>query len=233
MGNILLTIDWDFFIPIKESWCGSYIENSRYINKIWYRRYLEEKRYGVNISKSVDVAPWTSSFWNKLQKNFVIDENTKLYVSDSHKLCYNIAKENNCKTVYSFDAHSDLGYAGLQSFNFEVNCANWLGKLLNDKIIEKAGIIYSPYTFEDKRDFNDINKKFNIKYINLEDVTSKPHISTIHICRSGAWTPPWLDGKFNNFVEQIDLDYRIINCPKRTWNVKNLNLASIIDCIYC
>ena len=141
MANIL-SIDWDYFIPLKKGWSGSYIENKRNRYAIWYQRYFEAKEYGEDLESSITVD-------NKLMENFIetlrlkfnIEKDAKLYVSDSHKMAYYIAKEYKCKSIYSFDAHTDLGYGGLPSLQFEINCANWLGKLMNDSIIETAYII--------------------------------------------------------------------------------------------
>lgn len=59
-------------------------------------------------------------------------------------MSYKIAKENNCKVVYLFDSHADLGYGGLASLNFGVNCSNWLGKLLKEREIIEANIFTAP-----------------------------------------------------------------------------------------
>ena len=44
-----------------------------------------------------------------------------------------------------------LGYGGLASLHFELNCANWLGKLFKDNIVKRANIFYSPYTLENQK----------------------------------------------------------------------------------
>jgi hypothetical protein len=53
-------------------------------------------------------------------------------------------KRTTAKQCNLFDSHADFGYGGLLSLDFEVNCSNWLGKLLKEKQIEQAHIIYSP-----------------------------------------------------------------------------------------
>ncbi|MCG0276784.1 MAG: hypothetical protein L5655_11655 [Thermosediminibacteraceae bacterium] len=95
MGKCLLSIDWDYFIYIKndnKGINGSYLENDRGL---------------------VDL----------------------------------------CRAVYLFDAHADLGYGGLSSLNFEVDCSNWLGKLFKDELIEEATIVYMPVHFRKTRVF--------------------------------------------------------------------------------
>ncbi|WIF94109.1 arginase [Caminicella sporogenes] len=233
MGKILLSIDWDYFIPINKEWCSSYIENKKNIISLWYKRYIENKIKGKNIEHLIDVSPETYLFWNKLKKYFKIHNSTKVYISDSHKFSYIIAKKHNCSEVFSFDAHSDLGYSGINSLDFKLNCSNWLGKLLKDNYVKKATIIYSPYTYENKEDFKEFNEKFNINYIKFQNLPKNIDISVIHICRSGAWTPPWLDFKFYKFINELNLKYKIINCPNRKWNTKNIDLASQINYLLC
>lgn len=126
----------------------------------------------------------------------------KAYVSDSHALPNSIANDNSCKIVYLFDSHADLWYGGLSSLNFEVNSSNWLGRLLKDKLIEKAYIIYSLYTTEKPEYYKPINRIYDIRYCSFYDLNTNIKVSATHICKSGAWTPPWFDRKFiqlNNY----------------------------------
>lgn len=230
MRNILLSIDWDYFVKIKREWCGSYIENDTNLKYLWYKRYLDEQRKGFDIEEKVMLGAGVNSFWNKIFKRFNLSKKTPLYISDSHKFSYNIGEKYNCEEVYLFDAHSDLGYGGLDSLEFEVNCANWLGKLFSDDIVKKANIIYSPYTFEEAEDFTEINKTFNVNYIDMEEINKNVNVSAVHICRSGAWTPPWLDKHFYKFINQSKIPYKEIEKMKRGWNLKDLNLSDAIMC---
>ncbi|MCH3963131.1 MAG: arginase [Clostridium sp.] len=227
MSKTLLSIDWDYFIPIKESWSGSYIENKRNIMLIWYKRYFESKRHGNNIEKSIRVGNELYRFICNMRKYFKLRKNIKMYVSDSHKFSYDIALKNKCESVINVDAHSDLGYGGIKSLEFEVNCANWLGKLLKNNIIKSANIIYSPYTMEYKEEFSEINNKFNVNYTQLEHI-SDMKIEAIHICRSGSWTPPWLDDFFNKFIHSFSIPYKTMDCPLRSWHPEKLTLADRI-----
>ncbi|KNF08618.1 hypothetical protein CLPU_6c01040 [Gottschalkia purinilytica] len=230
-----MSIDWDYFIPMKNEWNGSYLENQNNINDQWYRRYLECKFHGEDIEKIVDVSNEVNDFWSKIRKKFRINKDVKVYVSESHKLSYKLAIDHSCQCVYSFDAHSDLGYGSCDSIYFQTNCSNWLGKLLKNNLIEKAHIIYSPYSFEKQEDFEEISKKYSLDFANLESIKENENeeITVIHICRSGAWTPPWLDKKFYNFIKELNIPYEVIDCPMRKWDIKNLNLSDQINYMLC
>ena len=168
-------------------------------------------------------------FWEKIKKIFLLKKDIKAYVSDSHALSYDLAKKNACRVVYSFDAHADLGYGDLSSLNLEVNCGNWLGKLLKDKQIKEANIIYSPFTIEKPEDFKSMNNSYNIKYPPLEDLDTGIKVSAIHICRSGTWTPPWFDQRFVQFINELGISFNIIDCPLRKWDTNNISFADRID----
>lgn len=229
LNNILLSIDWDYFIPIKEEWTGSYIENRRNIIGLWYKRYIRGEQYGENIENYLYVDKEAKEFWENIKKIFLFTKSTPIYISESHKISYKIAKKYNCTEVISFDAHSDLGYGGLQSLDYEVNCANWLGKLLKEGTIKTAKIIYSKYTMECKEQFEEITNNYDVKFkkfkCDCDNNIIKRDICAIHICRSGAWTPPWLDNKFFEFVKRCNFNYKNIDCNKREWNVDKLTLA--------
>lgn len=228
VGSCLLSIDWDYFICTqKENW-GSYLENNKNLINSWYKRYIESWIEGKDIQKSYQLSSEAGTFWEKIKKHFQFEKDIKACISDSHALSYSIAEKNGCNCVYLFDAHSDLGYGGLSSLDFELNCANWLGKLLKDKQIEEAHIIYSPYTTEEPKCFELMNNVFNISYQNINDLGTSNEVSAIHICRSGAWTPSWMDENFNQFVDASGISYEITDCPQRKWEIGNISLSEQI-----
>lgn len=230
MGQALLSIDWDFFIPTMREWNRSYIENKKNIKDIWYKRYIQSKSYGVNLENLVNkIYPTLNQFKTIIKNKFLINSKTKLFVSDSHKYSYNIAKKFNYKNVFSFDAHSDLGYGGLKSLDFEINCANWLGMLLKENLIDEANIIYSKFSYEYANEFAQMNKIYRINYPKINNLQDAIQVDAIHICRSGCWTPPWLDYKFKELINTFNKPYKIIDYKDRNWDIKNLTLADEIN----
>jgi len=228
MGKCLLSIDWDYFIHTQKENCGSYIENNKNITNLWYKRYIQAMVKGSDIYKSYQLSSYTERFWDKIKEHFVFTKEVKACVSDSHALSYDIARDYGCDTVYLFDAHADLGYGGLSSLDFEVNCANWLGKLLKDKKIEEASIIYSPYTAEKPEYFRQINNAFNVRYLVFDSLDTGIEVTAVHICRSGAWTPPWFDERFTKFVDSSGIAYELKDCPARNWDTTNISFSDQI-----
>jgi len=225
----LLSIDWGYFICSKVKGY-SYIENSRNVLDAWYKRYFMLKRQGKALEDLYSLSPEVGVFWEKIRQKFIIDPSVKVYISDSHILSYYVARDTRCVVVYLFDAHADLGYGGLRSLNFELNCANWLGKLLKDGVIQKASIVYSPYTFEKPSDFKEINGAYNVEYINWESIPHGMEVAAVHICRSGAWTPPWYDVKFLKFVRDSGLsNLEFIDFTPRKWDTRHVSLSQQIN----
>ena len=58
----LITIDWDYFMNYMNHWNGSYIENDNNINKHWYKKYYEEKKRGIDITRSMNVGDEVDNF---------------------------------------------------------------------------------------------------------------------------------------------------------------------------
>lgn len=232
MNNVLVSIDWDYFMPYIKYWNKSYIENEKNIFIHWYKVYFENMQNGIDIQKSMYAGKETKVFWAKLKGIFRFDPQTKVYVSESHKLSYTLAEENGCREVYSFDAHSDLGY-GKRPFLYGINCSNWLGYLLKNDIIKKSNIVYSPYTGERPNYFKELNRIHNVKYLTPCMLKFGTRSNIIHICRSGAWTPPWLDGCFANFIKISGFSYKLIDIKRRIWNPDKLNISQKIDCMLC
>lgn len=223
----LLSIDWDYFVLSSNMPIESMIESKKNVVDLWYKRFLQGK--GESIYNSFQLSNKVNNFWDNIKHHFRLNDDVKIYVSDSHSLSYELAKKFHCHEVYLFDAHSDLGYSGSSSFKFGVNCANWLGFLLKNQLIQQAHIVYSPFTKEKPQMFNQMIKKYNVEFTSWKDLKDDIDVPVIHICRSGAWTPPWLDSKFYQFVRGLRKPYKVVNCPKREWNINQLTYADKIQ----
>ena len=228
MEKCLLSVDWDYFIYTQYN-SGSYTEDRRSLIDGWYKRYIQARVRGEDIQKAFKLSPKQGSFWARIRRHFRFTPDVKTYVSDSHALSYAIAKKHYCRAVYLFDAHADLGYGGLSALSFEVNCSNWLGKLLKEELIREANIFYSPFTSEKPDYFMAINNLYNIRYCDFRYLNGKCiTAAVVHICRSGAWTPPWLDEYFYDFVKALGLPYEIVDCPPSNWDPEHLSLSDQI-----
>jgi len=228
MEKCLLSIDWDYFVCTPNGNMSSCIENQKTILDLWYKRYIRMTEGGKDIRNFFKLSASVDTFWSKISKTFRLKKGIPAYLSDSHALSYKIAELHGCNTVYLFDAHSDLGYGGFSSLDFEVNCANWLGKLLKNGLIREANVIYSPFTAEKPEHFSTMNRVFHIRYPSVEEIKPAIDVDALHICRSGAWTPPWFDEKFYRFAGESGAAFHTIDCPARKWDTTNMTFSDEI-----
>ncbi len=188
----LLTIDWDFFVPEAPNWGLHNFEEDFFIYDVWDIRAVYKDMHNKMKTSGLERV-----FWEEVKNKLDLHKVNYVDVSDSHKLAYDIAVENGVTKIISLDAHCDM-----REEKNCINCANWLMALLNKGM--EATLILSEYTNE-RIDSIDCNgHKVDIldlkKFINSSGIID---VDYIHICRSGAWTPPWTDGVFNEFTREL------------------------------
>jgi len=216
--NTMITIDWDYFVPEKAEYDFGHIENDFFMNELWAMR---ASTYRQNLLKEIVITKEVNGFWQYLRTKFNFDSTVRLIVTESHLDAYYICQENGINQVYNYDSHCDLGYKGYSQLANDVNmnCGNWLGLAALDNLVDKVNIIYSPHTLENKKNFKDIVRNLNLVYLKKDfKIKVKEDVSIIHICRSGSWTPPWLDDDFQKFVDSSGLLPTKNNVIKREWD---------------
>jgi len=221
---MLLSIDWDFFVPEKPEWDIQHCEDKFYTDTMWEIRAVQ-----TNLLEEMQTNGEEVHFWERIKNNFDLS-GAELIVTDSHKFSYDLAK--NCNEVVSFDSHCDLYYNKYEDFlkETEVRCDNWLGSLLRDNLIEKASIVLSEHSNEwDAKDTEfetgDIVIINSLASLGYNMLFRKHKVKTIHICRSGGWTPPWLDSKFEKFVKYCGVKPLVYAVPYRSFNEDIIKLA--------
>lgn len=232
MKRILISIDWDYFIQNKSTAISSFRENYRSIYLRWYREYLKNPR----IKFLYGLLPHPENFWRILRQDYTFSTSTLLFISDSHKYSWNLSKILGCQKVLNFDAHADLGYSRVKSIGYYTHCANWLGRLLQKDIINEAVIVYSPYTAEKAANYQELMNDFNLSFTSLGQLDSQTKdelVAGIHICRSGAWTPPWYDQELTRFISASHISGRRGFIKARPWRPQMLNYSKQIDLLLC
>ena len=204
----LLTIDWDFFVPEDRALDMGHKEAPFFINEMWAIRTLSNP----DLKSILKTNSLEKSFWSWIKsKGFQFSLDTPVTVTESHLHAINIPADK----IYSFDAHSDLGYhiefnnlKQLLAAYQTLDCGNWLGY----QALKGADVtvVWSPNTNEDHNHFEKILEWIpNAKILHQASLDTEPRpIDHIHLCRSGAWTPPWLDKKFFRLFK----DFKNITC---------------------
>lgn len=225
-----LSIDWDYFIVVHRIVDHSYRETMQDIMIKWYRDYLIGIDKGEALEKNFELGEVYEQFRRQVIPSLIYEKGCKLILSESHADAYQEAVLSRADHVYLLDAHSDLGYGGLNALEYEVNCANWLGKLLKEGKIKKATIIYSPYTREYQEEFEEIIAAYPVEFISIATfLERKLKWTQIHMCRSGPWTPPWYDDNFYELAQAFNRPIEDHVGGKREWHPKTLSLAERIN----
>ena len=79
-------------------------------------------------------------------------------------------------------------------------------------------------------DFDEINHNFDIRYKDIDSIGENTKVKAMHICRSGAWTAPWLDYEFEQFIKEPGFQCEIRDMPTRVWDINSIDLAKQIEC---
>lgn len=229
LKRVLISIDWDYFIKSEMQEIVSLRENYWNIYLRWYKEYL--KNPGIELHYRL--LPGYRSFWDTLMQKYSLNTSTVLFVSESHKYSYYLAKRLDCSKVISFDAHADLGYGGYLTQGYYTHCANWLGRLVYNRFIEEAIIVYSPYTKEKPEEFKENTSIHFARWNTLDRQMPDEVVAGIHICRSGAWTPPWYDNELYRFMDASGIMRKRGFLKARQWKPNIIDYSRIAELMLC
>lgn len=223
--RVLLSIDWDYFIDCGGLETVSLRENHANIYLRWYKEYFQNPMFVF----SYRICPGLKNFWENLKERFRLDDSC-LWISESHKYSYHLCRSLNCRRIISFDAHSDLGYECLGGRGY-IHCANWLGQLLRYRELEEAQVVLSPYSAEKPGDFTEYHR---VSFCRPDDLRMEEGetVAGIHICRSGAWTPPWYDAQLTRFIEFPGIKRVKGSLRERPWKPALLDYSQMIETLF-
>jgi hypothetical protein len=235
----ILSLDWDTFFHDRandpEQWNlydWGHCESRSFIEEAW------EVRAAGFLSHDMPLPGTTGEeddFWTR----FRIKRTGKLVYCESHALMSMPRKTLGLRSVaggvlWTYDAHHDLGYGNYRSeaddqertLETEVgdrwNCENW-------GLLWYLGGAEIHVRYPTWRDPDDEVKPFVNVDIQVDAVDNRPSVEfdRVFVCRSGAWTPSWLDESFFAFVERAPIDCKI-NLDGVTPRTLDLTLAEHI-----
>jgi hypothetical protein len=208
----LLSIDWDYFFPEKTNdphewplydW-GHRDGGGFFLNDIWYHRAEGFLANDLPLPGTTGVE---KTFWDRFQ--FTPD--CRLYIADSHMHIYNRSVFNGITEAWSYDAHHDAGYTDMTPQQFldrdQVSCADWTVayKLVRDIDTKVFYPKWRDWAMEyEKAMILPVERQVDDEAV----VDGKFH--RIFLCRSGGWTPPWVDENFEAFVKTCPVDKHIM-----------------------
>lgn len=127
------------------------------------------------------------NFWRILRNK------PRMYVAESHLMLWHlISKYPECDIV-SLDAHHDCGYA--ESRISRIESSNWAEAALRFGFINSLKLYYPEW----RRDLAEGVPKKEPTAVKF-GLPRRQSYDLVFVCRSGAWTPPWYDPEFWEFV---------------------------------
>jgi hypothetical protein len=189
----LVTIDWDYFIPEHLDWDFGHRESLIFLQNLWIARgrYFREMR----------TTGQERGFWDRLKSRLGKTLFQQMEVSDSHVDVYTTPALAFAEKVVIIDRHHDI----FNKPKDHVDCGNWLADWLEGDSKRRAvwvkpgdEHVYSGDPIEPYRK--------RVKILTYIPDLRKDVIIGMHVCRSGCWTPPWLDAAFIRFVKESGYD---------------------------
>ena len=198
--KLLVTVDWDYHIPEKIEWDMGHREAAFFLTVIWGLRgqLIDQMK---TTGEEID-------FWDKLHSklNFKVDS---VVVTDSHGSVIDLATKFD--DVLLFDAHHDCWK--IVDFSLKsVQCHDWGTAWAVSGMRNKMWWVCPDW--QDKSliiDGVDKMSEENLVTLSFAEFMKKDwsdyEVTACHICRSGCWTPPWLDEEFQNFVNKSNFGH--------------------------
>ena len=155
MGRIrtLLTIDWDFFIPLDLYGRHDYAFNSSplFLLQMWETRRVVAAMQGRILENEIKPTEY-DLFWSFVvfESFGTLSDKTAFLVSENHDTAFELAEKYKVNNIISFDAHTDLVYKQEDIMAQELNVGNWLGKWLKGDEKRKATIVLPDHSAEAK-----------------------------------------------------------------------------------
>lgn len=198
----LLVVDWDTFFPVVEppdtlwdlyDWGHNENWGSGLQSMVWLDR-------AANFVRSQVPLPGLSGLQETFWQRFTFTANATLFVSESNFASMMPAVRRGIKEVALFDAHHDGGYK--ERLGEHWNCENWaVWYGLKGIPVHVYYPTWRTHVFEteDSCLAETLGLPFHRQF---DHGHPDPHsFDRIHVCRSGSWVPPWLDGAFQAFLE--------------------------------
>ena len=193
----VLSVDWDYFTPIdlmhELDWGHSETFSPVIQEFLWISR-------GANFIMHSQSLPTTSGeeigFWDK----FTFTRDTRVFIADSHMhMVADDIRQSFVTHITNYDAHHDGGFSKNSLTNVlrgDVDCANWLAWYA--LVGATCEVVYPTWRERDSfgnPQIDDISITYDRKEFESYDI--------VFVCKSPSWTPPWLDGAFDSFIDSL------------------------------
>lgn len=227
MPQNLLVIDWDYFFEEKtqdpKQWFlydwGHSENNALFSGPIWVIR-------AADFDTSNIPRPRMNNEWTDWWGRFDIDEDAVLYYGDSNVLALRDevrhAAAARTAQVWLYDAHHDSGYNNTRDLEdiaktLRFTCEDWM---VGYRMIDRAELHVRYPTWKTWAMDGEPEPLVPVDRCYDNGLPNDVHFDTVFVCRSGAWTPPWCDHDFEDFITDAPVNelYALEDCQPREWN---------------
>lgn len=208
----VLSIDWDYFQKVtKETVQKCYPEGidlpTNLSEIVWGSKYA---MYARELAKVILLYHEYDSLLELLSKQ---NRNCPVMIANSHSHIYGFIQSylRGTAQITNIDMHHDI-----INDNAELDCGNWISKLIKDKVIAKSSPkeynsirwIANPISLDTYGLSEDLDPQMQKTLANLCQCKSIADIidekfDIIYLARSDNWSPPHLDTYFCDLVKKI------------------------------
>lgn len=223
----LLSVDWDYFVPsIDQEFIACGLERQApyalgtgegftddMLDALWDTRLALLRAFGLPL-------PGTSGAERDFWGRFCIDPDASLFYADSHAQAAQAPLRQGTREVWNYDAHHDAGYEGAVDDPVRlgwVGCANWM--CAYHLAGARLRVRYPGWRHD--------ALQREIPPLCPVDRSIDPggpvdlSFQLVFLCRSSAWTPPWLDSAFDTFRSAAPVSRHI--CLDRGWRRRQID----------
>lgn len=189
----VLTIDWDFFVPLPDLPGG---DTRHHVLDAWRDR--------DHLRDQITTTGAELDFWNRVHLGGYTGP---LYVSDSHAAVWSLLEAFGPDRVVNVDQHHDCCEAPPGGRPDGIYANNWAKQWLLGRRRRKLRWVKPAYGQEDYPAKTTPRAAIRTWPCGL----GTPGLVAVHACRSGGWTPPWLDAAFIAFVQASGMPLEVIS----------------------
>jgi len=209
-GLRILSIDWDYFFPDSFPYDWGHKEVVFFLEAIWPVRLNNHniitgeeafKAYKPSIPKD---------FWKRTVKGAAL-----LYVAESHASI--TALPFNHAIVTNLDAHHDCGYGHSTS----LECGNWAHQA--GSRIKEFHQVYPSW-----RKIGSEGPSQRQPDSIITGLPEQADYDLVFVCRSGCWTPPWYDTRFQAFLKQSGMETHFMDQYAGKNRSPNMKAAKVL-----
>jgi hypothetical protein len=184
------------------------------LDALWDSRAATLQRHNVPLPTSSGAE---ERFWSR----FTIAASADLYYADSHAQAAQTMVRAGVDEVWSYDAHHDAGYEGAMDDVFRlgwVGCANWLCYYVLRGV--DAHVRYPSWRSDALE--REVPPLCPLDRAIDDEQPVDLVFERVFVCRSSAWTPPWLDDGFYAFLERAPVRHTV--CLDAFWRERSVDL---------